>query len=69
MRIINQDRNASFDIDHIAIYIEQQTIYTVVGNKNVLLGSYDSEIKAKKVFDDIHDSYYMECRDFKMPKF
>lgn len=58
MRIVSQDKTVSIEFDRAHIIRDEKDIlYLTDGNHRNILGTYQSEERAKEVFLDIHNAY------------
>lgn len=57
MRIINQRKNRSVNFDRVEIHIDDTRIFAVGNQKDSFLGEYDTEERAREVFEEMHKAY------------
>lgn len=57
MRIVSQRRDLSVDFDRCEIWTQNNVIHRRVGNDSKIIGVYETEERAKEVFEDIHKAY------------
>lgn len=61
--IVNLDRMAIIDTTSLNIYARQG-----MGERGIILGSYNSESRCKEIIENIFDDYCCDERIFKMPE-
>ena len=61
--IINLDRMAIIDTSSFNIYARQG-----MGERGIILGSYDSESRCYDVISEIYDEYYHGVAAYTMPR-
>lgn len=66
MRIINQDKTKSIEFENHDIFVDG--IYIIsVGVSKMILGKYNTENRARGVFDEIHEAYTSKTTIYIMP--
>lgn len=66
MRIINQDKTKSIEFENYDIYVDGKYIISV-GVPKMILGQYNTENRARGVFDEIHEAYTAKTQIYIMP--
>ena len=66
MRIINQDKTNSIEFENHDIFVDGQYIISV-GVSKMMLGQYNTENRARGVFDEIHEAYTAKTPIYIMP--
>lgn len=57
MRIISQNRDLSIDFDRTPICVNYNHVLALVGDKERVIGQYETPERAREVFDEINDFY------------
>lgn len=57
MRVVNQRRDRIVNIDNYDISVDENHIYAIGDHRTVLLGTYDTDDRARGVFEDIIGAY------------
>ena len=58
MRVINQRRDRSINIDRYDISVDDNRVYAIgSGGRTVLLGDYEDSEKAREAFDSLMKAY------------
>lgn len=66
MRIINQDKTKSIEFENHDISVDGKYIISV-GVSKMILGQYNTENRARGVFDEIHEAYTGKMPFYIMP--
>lgn len=66
MRIINQDKIKSIEFENHDISVDGKYIISV-GVSKMILGQYNTENRARGVFDKIHEAYTEKMPFYIMP--
>jgi|GEM_PF-4798835 len=57
MRIISQKRDLSVDFESTPISVNYNHLLALVGDKERVIGQYETPERAREVFDEINDFY------------
>ena len=57
MRIISQNKDLSIDFNHTPICVSYNHVCAIMDGQQKVIGQYETEARAKKVFEDIHKAY------------
>lgn len=74
MRIISQNETYSFEFDRHDVRRQSNYIYVVGNSRDIVIGQYDTELRAKQIFADLHYEAEKEMRKlpemtlYQMPK-
>ena len=60
MRIISQNRDLSIDFDRTPISVNYNHVLALVGDKERVIGQYETTERAREVFERIHKPYSEE---------
>ena len=57
MRIISQTKDLSIDFDHTPICVSYNHVCAIMDGQQKVIGQYETDARAKEVFEDIHKAY------------
>ena len=57
MRIISQNKDLSIDFDHTPICVSYNHVCAIIDGQQKVIGQYETDARAKEVFEDIHKAY------------
>ena len=57
MRIISQNKDLSIDFHHTPICVSYNHVCAIMDGQQKVIGNYESDERAKEVFEDIHKAY------------
>ena len=57
MRIISQNKDLSIDFNHTPICVSYNHVCAIMDGQQKVIGKYETEERAKEVFEDIHKKY------------
>ena len=57
MRIISQNKDLSIDFDHTPICVSYNHVCAIMDGQQKVIGQYETDARAKEVFEDIHKAY------------
>lgn len=57
MRVVSQNEMVSVDFDRTVFVLNGNAIVAKIAEKNVVFGKYESDERAKEVFQDMHKAY------------
>ena len=57
MRIISQNKDLSIDFDHTPICVSWNHVCAIIDGQQKVIGQYETDARAKEVFEDIHKAY------------
>ena len=57
MRIISQTKDLSIDFDHTPICVSYNHVCAIIDGQQKVIGQYETDARAKEVFEDIHKAY------------
>ena len=66
MRIINQEKKKSIEFENYDISVDGKYIISV-GVSKMILGQYNTENRARGVFDEIHEAYTAKTQIYIIP--
>lgn len=57
MRIISQNKDLSIDFNHTPICVSWNHVCAIIDGQQKVIGQYETDARAKEVFEDIHKAY------------
>ena len=57
MRIISQNNDLSIDFNHTPICVSYNHVCAIMDGQQKVIGQYETDARAKEVFEDIHKAY------------
>ena len=57
MRIISQNKDLSIDFNHTPICVSYNHVCAIMDGQQKVIGKYETDARAKEVFEDIHKAY------------
>ena len=57
MRIISQNKDLSIDFNHTPICVSYNHVCAIMDGQQKVIGKYETEERAKEVFEEIHIAY------------
>ena len=57
MRIISQNKDLSIDFNHTPICVSYNHVCAIMDGQQKVIGKYNTEERAKEVFEEIHIAY------------
>ena len=57
MRIISQNKDLSIDFNHTPICVSYNHVCAIIDGQQKVIGKYETDARAKEVFEDIHKAY------------
>ena len=57
MRIISQNKDLSIDFNHTPICVSYNHVCAIMDGQQKVIGKYETDERAKEVFEDIHKAY------------
>lgn len=57
MRIISQNKDLSIDFNHTPICVSYNHVCAIMDGQQKVIGQYETDARAKEVFEDIHKAY------------
>ena len=57
MRIISQNKDLSIDFNHTPICVSYNHVCAIMDGQQKVIGKYETDARAKEVFEEIHIAY------------